>query len=301
MTDVLSLTKVSSRYLRLCGGSMFLLLATVRISAQIAGAPAFEVASVKRCDARESGTNGGTIMRGRVEYACLTVTTYIRQAYGYTANQKPESDAGLIAIEGQPRWADTELYQISAKADGPAGGAMLGLMMQTLLQDRFRLKLHKETRSVPAYRLVVSKSGLRVPTSKGGCFTPGSGRPPMRPGEAPPPMCGQGRRNRDGIIVYGATMGEFCAVISRRLALRLDRVVVDGTALTGKFDFDIRWPSDGSSAPSVQDNEGTAHHVQIDDVARLQDGLYRLGLQLVSGKGSGEFLVIDHVERPTAN
>jgi uncharacterized protein (TIGR03435 family) len=270
-----------------------------RSSAQPKPAPKFDVASVKPCDPHAPrGTNAGSVYSGRVAYNCEPLTSYIRQAYAMYPDGKYDLRGLIVKIEGGASWVNTDRYQIDAKAEGAPGiGTVSGPMMQALLEDRFKLKVRRETREVPVYALVVAKSGLKVPAAKVGCFTLGSGPIPWKPGEVRPPICGGGRRMSDGVQMHGATIADFCLQVSTRLAIRLDRRVIDRTGVAGSFDFDLKWPTeDLSPAPA-----GAPQSVVPDDFDHLEGALRLVGLRLVPSRGSGEFLVIDHAERPTAN
>jgi len=194
------------------------------------------------------------------------------------------------------------MYQIDAKAEGEASvGLTAGPMMQSLLEDRFKLKIHRETREGPAFALVAAKGGLRLPAAKVACFVqnPGQPRPPLQPGQTPPPLCGWGRQTGDGIAVHGSTMEDFCLALSG-LPLRLDRrKIVDKTGVKGQFDFDLKFPPED---PGLDGEPGARSAPDpAADLARLQGALRGAGLQLVQAKAPYEFLVIDHVERPSAN
>jgi uncharacterized protein (TIGR03435 family) len=217
-------------------------------------------------------------------------------------NGKMDLRGRLTKIEGGPAWINTEVYQITAKADGPADiGIVNGPMMQALLEERFRLKVRREVREVPVYALVVSKNGLKLPIAKMGCITPGPGRITWEPGQTHPPICGNGKRTRKGIEMHGATMAEFCQEVSAGIPLQLGRPVIDKTGVAGQFDFDLIF-ADEDSAPRVQEGIAPLTPSGPDpDFAPMQEALRRVGLQLASAKGTGEFLIIDHVERPSPN
>lgn len=116
--------------------------------------PQFEVASVKACDSHSFvGTNAGTTSPGRVAYNCQNLMNYIRTAYGTWGNGGDRPAVGPFNIVGGPAWINSDLYQITAKAESsPRRGTTAGPMMQALLEDRFKLKIHKETREVPVLR-----------------------------------------------------------------------------------------------------------------------------------------------------
>jgi Protein of unknown function (DUF3738) len=103
--------------------------------------PEFEVASVKPC---APNTVAGIWWRGGSR-ADLSVASRLRRA----------------------RRGSTATYQITLKNDGsPMAGTAVADMTQALLEDQFRLKVHKETREVPAYALVASKGGIRLPAAQ---------------------------------------------------------------------------------------------------------------------------------------
>src|SRR5262249_47372554 len=103
---------------------------------------------------------------------CTTVFNLINGAYVLFADGhvNPQS---RVPIEGGPSWIHTSRYRIDAKADGAQSqGMMHGPMLQTLLEDRFKLKIHRETREVPAYALTVAKGGIKLNTFKEGSCIP---------------------------------------------------------------------------------------------------------------------------------
>jgi uncharacterized protein (TIGR03435 family) len=84
--------------------------------------------------------------------------------------RRSPSSVQMPPIEKAPAWISSDLYTIDAKAEGaPGQPAMLGPMMQSLLEDRFHLKLHRESRSGPAYELTVAKGGSRLKNNNGTC------------------------------------------------------------------------------------------------------------------------------------
>ena len=139
----------------------------------------FEVASIHACGPnavvplREGGGLGDIgPSPNRVTRNCVTVMSLLQDAYVIFAdgqNRSPSS-VQMPPIERAPAWISSDLYTIEAKAEGtPGQPAMLGPMMQSLLEDRFHLKLHRETRSGPAYELTVAKGGSRLKNNNGTC------------------------------------------------------------------------------------------------------------------------------------
>lgn len=253
----------------------------------------FEVASVKACDPHTvPGTNAGGGSPGRVDFTCQSLMTYIRQAYGVWGNGSDRPAEGPFNIVGGPAWMESnrDLYKITATYESSVRpGASQGPMMQALLEDRFKLKIHRETREVPVYALVASKSGVKLPAAKTECWSLYLGRRPAPPKDGQPvAVCGHGQMTKDGVEVHGSSMADFCVALAH-VPLRIvdRRKFVDRTGVAGRFDFDLKFPDPAGD--------------QFDDLVRLQEALARFGLQLKSEKGQDEFIVIDHVERPTAN
>jgi uncharacterized protein (TIGR03435 family) len=197
-----------------------------------------------------------------------------------------------LRLEGGPAWIDSERYQISAKADSPASlEVMEGPMLQQLLQDRFQLKVHRETRESQIYALTVAKGGLKMKPSAAGSCIP---RDPtdtsfLAPAPGEKPYCGEAgiatAIDRITFTLAAGTIKDLALNIGGRLGVP----VVDQTAIAEKFDFHVEFaregsdPSDALGAPS------------------LLTALGQLGLRLEPAKGPREFLVIDHVERPSGN
>ena len=120
--------------------------------------PSFEVVSIKP-SAPGLGIRGGGPRGDRFTMVGATIRVLIQQAYSRANNTLP---GGQLHIIGAPSWADSERYDINAKADCSVGTPtreQFQLMVQSLLEDRFQLKAHVETRDLPVYNLVVGKDG----------------------------------------------------------------------------------------------------------------------------------------------
>jgi uncharacterized protein (TIGR03435 family) len=291
--------------------------------------PKFEVASIKPCKAgditsgegRGSEGGGGRVRGdpGRLRLECQTVESLIRSAYLEFANGKPwpvDSKTGMRVppvslrllhqpIQGSHSWIKSERYTIEAEPESAQTMAMMrGPMLQALLEDRFKLKIHRETRAVPIYALVVAKGGPKLrATKEGSCtFVDWTKGPPPPPQPGQPPGCGFFSFKNGEIDTYGQTMTGLC----RQFSAALDRDVVDKTGITGAFDIHLELTSadllpfdrpDGT--PDVSDPAAT--QIPPDPPGAITHAVQKLGLKLVSAKGAGEFLVIDHVERPSNN
>ncbi len=139
--------------------------------------PRFEVASTKPCkvDMIPGGRGGGgptETSSERMTLNCTTVQDLVKMAYVTFANGHFDQ-LSSVPIEGGPAWIHSEQYQIEAKTESTQSPiTMRGVMLQTLLEDRFRLKIHRETREAPIYALRVAKGGLRMQRFKEGTCTP---------------------------------------------------------------------------------------------------------------------------------
>ena len=235
---------------------------------------------------------------------CVTLQSLIQTAYG-TFGDGVSINTQPLHMEGDPSWMRSEHYFLSAKADGPARTEMLaGPMLQVLLEERFRLKTHRETRETPVYAMTVGKGGLKVqPLAEGACAPIDLSHPPPppKPGGPPPNVCGvmmlETSPKGDMIIeVRGSTMTQ----LAQRLSGRVDRTVVDKTGIPGKFNFRLEFTPDphmpGQAAPAG--NPAPPPDAGPDLFAALQE---QAGLKLSSDKGPVSFLIVDHVEKPTAN
>jgi uncharacterized protein (TIGR03435 family) len=271
--------------------------------------PKFEVATVKPCAAGRQALNtltGGT--PGRLTIGCSSLRALITSTYVFWAGARwNQPGPRIVPIEKQPAWAESDLYSIEAKAEGtPSKGMMNGPMMEKLLQDRFRLKLHTELRQMPVYFLTVAAGGPKLkPSVEGSCHALDSYDPlPVpKPGERPTAICALPMTTNGEYRITGATMDDIAVALARGLGVD----VIDKTGMTGKFD--VRIPLNGElaelmalSAPPP--GAGVSPTVQRDPDGPMHASQFlaqRMGLKLASGKGPGRVLVIDHVERPSEN
>jgi uncharacterized protein (TIGR03435 family) len=230
--------------------------------------PAFELASIKPSDPnsvlaiRRSGH--------RLSTANTSLLFLITWAY----------DMHRGRVYGQPAWLDSAHYDIIASApEGslparvPGQPSELQKMMQALLADRFKLALHRETRELPMYALVIGKGGPKFHLAD----------PPAVFGQTPFSMPAPGR-----LVGTQVTAEMLCKVLSDQLG----RSVQDQTGLAGVFDFTLEWQPD-SADEQLKAPAGASLFTAIQE---------QLGLKLESRKGPVEVLVIDHIESaPTAN
>jgi uncharacterized protein (TIGR03435 family) len=280
-----------------------------------AAAPVFEyeVASIKPSNPNATGgfmtiPGGGTIS-DTYTAKNLPLMGIIREAYGIPFG----AEDGRIV--GAPGWLSSERYDIEAKMDSSVVAALQKLspedrraahrqMLQALLADRLKLAVHRETKEVQVYSLVVAKNGPKLQESKpivadpDATPAPGPGRG-GRGGRGGP---GLGMMGRGGPLTGQQVPMEMLAVV---LTTILNRPVMNKTGLTGNYDFTLTWTPDDSQA------QGPAGGKPIDQPSlpatdpngpsiftAIQD---QLGLKLESGKGPIEIIVIDHVEKPSGN
>jgi uncharacterized protein (TIGR03435 family) len=224
------------------------------------------------------------------------------QAYVVYANGRGRSVVPMREqwVRGGPSWIASTYYEIDAKPEGASSSAMMrGPMLQALLEDRFKLRVHRETKEASAYGLVVAKGGPKLDATKVGSCTPvdltQSPQPPLAPGQPPP--CGSSSAGRDGLLkAQGWSMERLC----RFLTLQLNRKVVDRTGIIGLFDVRLDMHVGEFLSPvanMADDSDITA----LDPAAKFEDDLRKLGLRLESFKDTAESIVIDHVERPSEN
>src|SRR5215469_12147443 len=121
-------------------------------------APQFEVASVKRNQQKTVFMGVRQWSHGRVVTDNTPLTFLIGLAY--------KRREGWFEIAGARGWMDSDGYDIAAKSSGDSTDEQMYAMLQTLLRDRFQLKLRRETRELPVYNLVTAKGGLNLRNAK---------------------------------------------------------------------------------------------------------------------------------------
>jgi len=182
-------------------------------------------------------------------------------------------------LVGGPAWIRSARYDIEAKAESAPPPDQLMLMLQSLLEDRFKLAVHRETKELPVYFLSVAKGGPKE-FKAGMCVRPDPTKPTVEPG----PYCGHNQLLRGR---WDGSNLDLPKVVDG-LSVLLDRKIIDKTGLTGLFDIHFELPPD----PLAVDDAGPSLNTVLQE---------QLGLKLESGKGSVEIIVIDHIERPTEN
>jgi uncharacterized protein (TIGR03435 family) len=271
--------------------------------------PKFEVVSIRVCDAKDHPT-GVSGSPGRVTVPCSTVKNLIDWTYAAYANGPHFNAKFSLPVEGAPPWIDSDRYTINAKAPGTPGilAMFTGPLMQTLLADRFELKLHRETRQVPVYALTVGKGSQKFqPASPGSCDdweNPlDNPIPTLAPEAKRRPMCRILRSTDAGLEADGTTMKELGALFP------LDRPVIDRSGVAGKFDIHVDLSYSDLGVPSDVAANATGQRQRnrptLDDPAdrfdAVRTALRKIGLDLQATKGPQGIIVIDHVQRPSCS
>jgi uncharacterized protein (TIGR03435 family) len=262
-----------------------------------APSPSFEVASIKPNRSGELRISIG-FQPGRFIASGTTVKQLIALAY----------DVRDIQVSGGPSWVDSERYNIDAKEPDsvveelpklpPAErGEQLRLMVQSLLADRFKLKLRHESKEHPVYALVVAKNGPKLQQAKPGDTYPNGMKGPDGVGRAGMMNMGPGQLTGQGIPMES---------LARLLSQQLGRTVMDQTGLKGNYDFTIQWTPDQSQAMPMGPGGGKPGTDNAPPPESSGPSIFtviqeQLGLKLESQKGPVEFLVIDQVEKPSEN
>jgi uncharacterized protein (TIGR03435 family) len=281
------------------------------VQAQAQPIPKFEVASIKPCapgimkgGPGEPPVNGAGPSPGRLRIGCgilsdtdntgMIQVAYNRYAGGYLSSFR------MIPIEGGPNWIHSDRFDIDARSDGqPSVLMMQGPMMQALLEDRFHLKIRRETRQGPVYELAVGKGSPKLkPLQEGSCA-------PVALGRALPDLAADQRRCRNMVNPRGSIEfeGGTFSMFAGLLGMALDRPVIDKTAITGQFAIHLVFSPDDSGTPRpATEDPGAPAAVRTPDAPGIFQAIQeQLGLKLVPAKGPVDVLVIDHIERPTPN
>jgi bla regulator protein blaR1 len=280
--------------------------------------PSFEVASVKPSVNAGNFIGIGRAPGGRFTANNVPLRFLIQNAYRVRDFQ----------VIGGPSWIALERWDIEAKAEegsipAPTGppdpnvADPMSIRLQSLLEDRFQLKLHRETRELPIYTLTIAKDGLKMksveapPRPVPGQAPPGPPPPPPPPGGGLPvnfmPTPGSVMMSPGRLLGSAMTMTQLVNSIGGLLG----RSVVDKTELKGYFDVRLQFAPDSASGgfgpvgpvpgggpPIAGPPAGASDPTGPSIFTAVQE---QLGLRLESTRGPVEVLIIDSVQKPTEN
>jgi uncharacterized protein (TIGR03435 family) len=242
------------------------LLVLVILASCRAQTPAFEVASVKLNPAP-----GGRIRRdpGRLDITGMTLKGLVRYAY----------DVRDIQISGGPAWFDSDHWDIAATAGREVTDDERKKMLQALLTERFHMTIHRDTKDLPVYALVIAKNGLKLK---------------LNTEEKPERVMLSVKSGLFTMMGEGVTASKFAEVLFGQVK----RIVVDRTGIEGKFDYKLEWVPDSANMPSINGAKMEASTEGASIFTAVQE---QLGLKLESTKAPVEILVIDRAEKATEN
>jgi uncharacterized protein (TIGR03435 family) len=255
--------------------------------------PTFEVASVKE-SLSESG--GGTIApRGdRFVATNIPLRGLLNFAYAPPAGVLLSSQ-----IVGGPEWTNTMRFDIEAKMDVSAGAiprAEIQLMLLALLEDRFQLKAHRETRELPVFDLVVARGGLRIKESDDQSSPSGGFIQYDSTGQQNSPLPRGAMRISGGAA--DTTLTAMAVPISKLVALlqsQADRIIIDKTNVARLFDIRLRYSRELRAG--LLDESSLTLSGPPSFFTAIED----LGLKLEPSKAMLDVVVIDSVQKPKQN
>jgi uncharacterized protein (TIGR03435 family) len=237
----------------------------------------FEVASIKPNHSGDNPYSVRIVPGGSVRALNASLQAIITTAY-----QIPDFE-----IAGGPAWLATEKWDIEAKGPGAAPPQQVLDMLRALLADRFQLKVHTESRQMPIYALAVAKNGPKLEPSHTECFDPTGGALPTTPNARP---CGG--FNRGPAQMLGARIA--MPGLAKALSKVVNRTVVDKTGIDGAYDITLNWKPD----ELLQSDRDPSASESASLFTAIQE---QLGLRLEAQRGPVDILVIDSVNRASAN
>ena len=238
--------------------------------------PGFDVATIKPSDPSRRGKGFG-FQGTHFRTINTNLNDLIAFAYGLHSKQ----------IIGAPDWFATDLYDIDGVPDTPGRPNLkqMGLMVQKLLADRCQLKFHHETRELSVYAISVAGGGPKMTVTTAALNDPQ----------------GFGFRGLGDLVVRNMSMKDFAAWMQSGV---MDKPVVDQTGLKDRYDFTLKWTPDDSQ---FQQFRGAVPITppKTDD-PNAPPSLYtaiqeQIGLKIEATKAPDDVIVIDHVEKPSAN
>jgi bla regulator protein BlaR1 len=288
-------------------------LVAVADTRQSAPPARFDAATIKPCSQEEAppgparGAMGGTnasFSPGRMNVPCVTLEQLVYLAYAGGGAPLDKQLEGVIPggasddkkVRGGPAWVHSQHTKFAVEAT--AGGAsdryvLVGTMLQSLLEDRFKLRVHRETEDVPMYAMTVAKGGLKLkPMQPGDCvpFDAATFNP-----DASKPTCGSLTMGGNGPNVVWKFSDFELRSLAYRVSSALEAFVIDRTGVTDKFMLRLEFYPD-ESTPGIHwtAREGDASAPQAASIFTALE--QQVGVKLEKTRGARGYLVIDHVE-----
>jgi len=235
--------------------------------------PSFEVATIK--PSKPDDQRAGFVVSGN-QFHIINKPLILIISYAF--------DVQATQVIGLPEWASSDKFDIDGKPDGEGApnGKQWKIMIQKLLADRFKLTFHNDKKELSVYVLSVSKAGAKMTKND----------------SAPNGLPGLFFRRLGELDVHNALMSDFAGLLQRAI---LDRPVIDQTGLTGRFDFKLNWTPDDSQSGDI----GAKIPLPTDS-ADTPPPLYtaiqeQIGLKLEATKAPADVMVIDDLEKSSAN
>jgi uncharacterized protein (TIGR03435 family) len=253
----------------------------------MAGNPTLEVVSVRKHLSTGLQDSRRVISGNRVAWVDFTLTNLVSQAYNLRVYQMVSAvpawmGGGSTLSDIVSRSGSAEHYDVLAKAEGESTLTpdQASRILQTVLADRFHLRVHWEMRNLPVYKLVVGKNGPKLKQT-------------AQDTKDEPPNSSFGSSG-GRITERKVTLSQIAGVLSTEL----DRPVLDRTELKGFYGFTLEWSLDGGQVASALGISRDTDPSRPSIFTAVQE---QLGLKLLPGRAPVDVLVIDHAEKPTQN
>ena len=254
--------------------------------------PTFDVVSIRPNNALDRSGMISSPAAGQFHISNLPARAIVNYAY----------DLRDLELVDAPEWTRTERFDLAATYAGnaPRTSDEVHRMLQAALADRFQLRVHRETRELPIYRLTKAREdgrlGPQLQSSDVDCAQWLADKKPQFIGT--PPIGPTGARPACLMVAQRAFIVAGTKPLPQ-LALALESIVgrrvVDATGLPGNFDLVLQW----TPTPGL---DGTSTAASSDDTLSVFTALQeQLGLKLEPARGPVDVLVVDHIERPTEN
>jgi uncharacterized protein (TIGR03435 family) len=241
---------------------------------------AFTIVSIKRHGNAPGGGMEGCYVDG-CHFEARPLLAFIMVAYNLS--EKP--------ILGNPLPGDSDLFDLDAKIDPadlpatPLSSRQLANMLQPVLADRFQLRVHHETRTLPVYNIVLAKGGLKMKESAR--LAPAAPGSPTSAAGTPLRRCFAKSVGNGSRVEHDCTMNDIRNILEGPSG----RYLIDKTGLTGHYDFEIQWTPDDTPADSPLSG-GPSFFTAVQE---------QLGLKLKPSTAPLDVLVVDSAQRPSEN